>query len=112
MDDSIPPGLPLEAAEAARGTLGGAVAVAEQLPDALGIELLAAARDAFSQSLELTAIVSAGLSLLTALLVTVVLRGVERGGGGEAPEVVRAADGLTRTVAQIDASLTEASREV
>ena len=38
MADAVPAGVPPEAAEAARDTLGGAVAVAEQLPDQLGAD--------------------------------------------------------------------------
>jgi MFS transporter, DHA2 family, multidrug resistance protein len=64
------------AADAARGTLGGAVGVAERLPDALGAELLFAAREAFSGALQLTAAISAVLVMVTAVIVVVVLRRV------------------------------------
>jgi MFS transporter, DHA2 family, multidrug resistance protein len=72
-------GIPPAALEAARGTLGGAVAVAEQLPRQLGDELLATARGAFTQSFELTAAISAVLSLATALGAAIFLRGVSAG---------------------------------
>ena len=75
--------LDVESTEAAKSTLGGAVSVAESLPGPLGSEVLSAAQNAFTQSLETAAIVSAVLSLLTAVAVTVVLRNVEIGG----PEV-------------------------
>src|SRR6266581_4406093 len=57
--DAVPAGVPPEAAELARSTLGGALAAAEQLPDPFGAALLATAREAFSQSLELVALISA-----------------------------------------------------
>jgi DHA2 family multidrug resistance protein-like MFS transporter len=49
MTDAVPTGIPPHAAEAARDTLGGAVAVAGQLPDQLGAALLDTAREAFTQ---------------------------------------------------------------
>ncbi len=77
MAGSLPPGVGVAAAETARGTLGGAVSVAEELGGALGIDLLNAARDAFSQSTEVTAMISAALALLTAVIVSVFLRDVD-----------------------------------
>jgi MFS transporter, DHA2 family, multidrug resistance protein len=71
--------LPREAIEAARSTLGGAVAVASQLPGQLGAELLHAARAAFTQAFELTAAISAAVSLVTAIVVMVLLRSVRAG---------------------------------
>src|SRR4029453_2274638 len=53
--DALPAGLPGQAAAIARDTLGGAVGVAAQLPEGLGVALLAAAREAFTQGLQLTA---------------------------------------------------------
>jgi MFS transporter, DHA2 family, multidrug resistance protein len=80
MADSVPGGLDMQSAEAAQSTLGGAVSVAETLPGPLGSELLSAAHNAFTQSLEIVAVVSAVLALITAAAVTVVLRNVEVGG--------------------------------
>ena len=77
MSDALPAGVPPESAETARSTLGGAVSVAEQLPSTLGMHVLDTARAAFSQSLELTAMLSAALTLLTAVVVTVALRHVQ-----------------------------------
>jgi MFS transporter, DHA2 family, multidrug resistance protein len=74
--DAIPEGVPSEAAEAARATLGAAVAVAGRLPDDVGAALLAAARGAFTQSLELTASLCAVAALGIAVLVAVLLRQV------------------------------------
>jgi DHA2 family multidrug resistance protein-like MFS transporter len=73
---TLPDGLPPEAAEAARDTLGGALAVAGQLPEPLGAALLEAARQAFVQGLQLSAIIG-GLGLIgTALLAARLLRQV------------------------------------
>jgi DHA2 family multidrug resistance protein-like MFS transporter len=74
MADAIPRGVPPEAAEAARGTLGGAVSAATHLPDQLGAALLGAAREAFTQGLQLTALVSSVTMVVTAILGAVVLR--------------------------------------
>jgi hypothetical protein len=67
-------GVPADAAEAARGTLGGAVAVAEQLPDHVGAALLGTARDAFVEALRLSAAISAAITIALAIAVVVVLR--------------------------------------
>jgi DHA2 family multidrug resistance protein-like MFS transporter len=74
MADAVPPGVPPEAAEAARGTLGGALSAAALLPDQLGAAFLGAAREAFTQGLQLTALVSAVTVMVTAVLGVVVLR--------------------------------------
>ncbi|MGH7265833.1 MAG: MFS transporter [Candidatus Rokuibacteriota bacterium] len=74
MATAVPDGVPFEATESARGTLGGAVAVAERLPDPIGAELLGAARAAFVQSFELTAGISAAVAIATAIVAAVLLR--------------------------------------
>jgi DHA2 family multidrug resistance protein-like MFS transporter len=74
--EAIPAGLPPETAEAARDTLAGALTVAEQLPNQLGADLLSAAREAFTQSLELTAATSAAVAVGIAILATILLRRV------------------------------------
>jgi DHA2 family multidrug resistance protein-like MFS transporter len=74
MVDAVPPGVAPEAAEAARGTLGGALATAAQLPDLLGATLLGAAREAFTDGLQLSAAISAVTVILTAVLAGRVLR--------------------------------------
>jgi DHA2 family multidrug resistance protein-like MFS transporter len=74
--DTLPAGVPAEAAEIARGTIGGAVSVAEQLPGALGAELLDAAREAFAQAFGTTAALSAVIAIGVALLAPVLLRRV------------------------------------
>jgi MFS transporter, DHA2 family, multidrug resistance protein len=74
--DTLPAGIPPQAAEATRDTLGGAVAAASQLPDRLGVALLDTAREAFTQGLHLTFAISAALAVGFAILVAVLLRGV------------------------------------
>jgi len=73
---AVPPGVPPEAVEAARSTLGTAVAVAERLPHDVGADLLDAARMAFTNSLQLSGIISATVVAVTAVLVAVLLRHV------------------------------------
>lgn len=62
IDPGLPPGLPAEAVAAARDTLGGAVGAAREL-GADGARLLAAARGAYTHTLEIAAWVCAGMSL-------------------------------------------------
>jgi MFS transporter, DHA2 family, multidrug resistance protein len=70
----VPEGVPGGIGEQARDTLGGAAAAATRLPDPAASALLAAARDAFTGSLQVTAVVGAIVVALTAALATVLLR--------------------------------------
>jgi DHA2 family multidrug resistance protein-like MFS transporter len=72
----LPAGVPSEAAEIARDTLGGAVGVAGQLPDPLGLALLDIARNAFVQGLHLAAAISAAVAIGAALMAVILLRRV------------------------------------
>jgi MFS transporter, DHA2 family, multidrug resistance protein len=74
--DALPAGVPAQAAAAARDTLGGAVAVAQQLPAEAGAALLAASRQAFTTGLQVTAGISAVVAVGIAVLATVMLREV------------------------------------
>jgi MFS transporter, DHA2 family, multidrug resistance protein len=74
--DTLPAAVPAQAAMVARDTLGGAVGVAAQLPEGVGTALLAAARQAFTQGLQLTAGLSAVVAVGIAVLATVLLRAV------------------------------------
>jgi MFS transporter, DHA2 family, multidrug resistance protein len=76
MADGIPSGVPPDAADAARDTLGGAVAAGEQLPDPLAGELLDAARAAFTEGLQVAALTSAVIAAAAAVLAAVLLRQV------------------------------------
>jgi DHA2 family multidrug resistance protein-like MFS transporter len=79
---AIPVGVPVDAARAALSTLGGAAAVADRLPHPFGIELLRSAREAFAQSFEVTAGISAAIAIVTAIVAAVLLRRV----GAPTPE--------------------------
>ncbi|WP_425518056.1 MFS transporter [Polymorphospora rubra] len=76
MADTTPVGVGSDAAGSARDTLGGAVAVAEELPGPLGAELLDAARDAFARALEVTAVISVVLTVAMCAVAVVALRTV------------------------------------
>jgi MFS transporter, DHA2 family, multidrug resistance protein len=58
---------------AAKGTLGGALAVAKQLPGNGGTLLLTTAREAFVQSMRFSAMVAAVLLITTAVVTAVLL---------------------------------------
>ena len=68
IEDSVPAGVPAGAAEGARDTLGAAVAAGEELPNRVASELVDAARDAFTQALQLTAVLSAAVVTGAAIL--------------------------------------------
>ena len=76
MEDGIPATVPADEAETARDTLGGAVAVSDELPTALAGQVLAAAQEAFTQGLQVVALVSAIIAALAAVGVAVFLRQV------------------------------------
>jgi len=71
---SLPEGMPAATVAEAMGTLGGAVAVASSLPAPLGDALLAAARAAFTDALQLTSAVGAVIVLIASLLAARILR--------------------------------------
>jgi DHA2 family multidrug resistance protein-like MFS transporter len=91
--DTLRAGVPPQAAEATRDTLGGAVAAANQLPDRLGAALLDTAREAFTQGLHLTFAISAALAVGIAILAAVLLRGVRPGSQPEGQPGPRQEDG-------------------
>jgi DHA2 family multidrug resistance protein-like MFS transporter len=68
--------MPAEVADAVRSTLGGAVAVAAQLPIADGAKLLQVARAAFAHSFAVTAWISAAIAIATAMASAILLRHV------------------------------------
>ncbi|MCT7374915.1 MFS transporter [Chelativorans salis] len=76
--------IPASMVETARDTLGGARAVASELPDALGAPLLATARAAFTEGLVLASLISAAIAILTTLLILGILR--REGTSGPAEE--------------------------
>ena len=95
--ESIPAGIPAEAADTARDTLGGAMAVARGLPDELGRGLIEAANAAFTQGFRLTALVGGIVALGVALLVATLLRDVR-----SASEASEDSDDHPRDVAGAD----------
>ncbi len=74
--DDIPAGIPPEQAAVAEDTLGGAVAVGEELPVTLAEELLGVAREAFVVAMQVSAGVSAVVALGTAIVAVAFMRGV------------------------------------
>ena len=83
MADAVPASVPLEAANAARDTLGGAIDVAAQLPGQLGPVLVDVARDAFTQGFHVAAVISAVGSIGLAILIATVLRNARLEDGSE-----------------------------
>jgi MFS transporter, DHA2 family, multidrug resistance protein len=96
--ESLPPGTPPEAAAAAQDTLGSVVALLGELPSAAGAALLDVARVAFTQALQLNAVIAAvvlaGLAVMAAAVLRDVTLGDQEGHHGApepAPEPVVAA---------------------
>jgi DHA2 family multidrug resistance protein-like MFS transporter len=89
--DTLPAGVPAEAAAAARDTLGGAMGAAAQLPGEVGAALLAAAQDAFVQGMQVAVTLSAVVAVVIAVASTVLLRAVPAGAEAEAAEQPAAA---------------------
>jgi DHA2 family multidrug resistance protein-like MFS transporter len=74
MDTAVPAGLPGDAAEASRDTLGGAVEVAKHLPAELREPLLRAAQEAFTAGLRLAAVAGTVIMVAIAVLAAIALR--------------------------------------
>jgi DHA2 family multidrug resistance protein-like MFS transporter len=70
----LPAGLTRQQADAARETLGGASAVADQLPAAQAATLMDSARTAFDSGVALTAGMGAGFVVLAAVIAVITLR--------------------------------------
>ncbi|MFE0022102.1 MFS transporter [Amycolatopsis sp. NPDC059021] len=75
---ALPPGLPPEAATAARETLGGAAQAAVQLPGELGAQLFANARQAFVSGVQVSLLASMVLMALLAVASYPALRSVPK----------------------------------
>src|SRR5262249_24780191 len=96
---SVPAGVPSDAADAARDTLGAAVAVSNQLPGPAAAELVDAAQQAFTQALQLAATISAAVAAGAGILAVAPLRSVPNGGepaGRRRAEPARAVAGGRR----------------
>jgi DHA2 family multidrug resistance protein-like MFS transporter len=74
--ERLPAGIPAEVADAARDTLGGALAIAQTLPEELRTALVAAADIAFVDAIHFVAAVSTIGAVLTAIAAAAFLRGV------------------------------------
>ena len=81
--EDLPAGVPPEQADAARDTLGGAVAVAEDLPARLADEVLVVAQEAFTLGFQVSALLSAVVAAATAVLAAFLLRDCVAGPEGE-----------------------------
>ncbi len=81
VDSQIPAEVPAEASEAARDTLGGAVAASAGLPFDLGAALQNVASLAFVDAFQAVAVFSAAVLFAVAVVVGIVLRDVAVGGG-------------------------------
>ena len=71
--DALPPGIPAGVADAARDTLGGAIAIAESLPGALADAVVLAAQTAFVDALQFVAAVAAIFAAVAAVVVAALL---------------------------------------
>ncbi|OZC79449.1 MFS transporter [Rhodococcus sp. 06-462-5] len=74
MDDAIPAGTPAEIADPARETIGGAIAVADYLPEPFASQLTTVANSSFVDGFNLAAGWSAGLMAVSGVTVFVLLR--------------------------------------
>lgn len=75
---TMPAGLAADMADAARDTLGGAVAVAAGLPPETGARLIEAANAAYVSGVHVTAVIGAAVLLSCAILAATLLRHVPR----------------------------------
>jgi MFS transporter, DHA2 family, multidrug resistance protein len=88
--DTVPAGVPSGAADAARDSLGGAVAAGDELPEPFAADLVDAASDAFTQALQLAASLSAAVVIAAAVLAWPLLRRVGEGPEAEEQRVLEA----------------------
>jgi len=79
MADAIPRGLSADGVNAARGTLGGALGVAEGLPSTIATALRDTARGAFTRAMETGVLTCAIVALITAVVAIALLRRVQPG---------------------------------
>ena len=77
MASTVSVDLPAAVTEAARDTIGGAVAAAATLPDGTGAALLGAARNAFTEAVVVSALISAGLAIVAAIVTATALRSAD-----------------------------------
>jgi DHA2 family multidrug resistance protein-like MFS transporter len=75
---AIPTAVPPDSTEAARRTVGGAMALAQHLPAPVGAQLSYAAREAFVRALSQASWTSAVIAIATAILIALTLRSSSR----------------------------------
>ncbi len=88
---AIPRGLSADGINAARGTLGGALGVAEGLPSTVATALRETSRGAFTRAMEAGVVTCAIVALITAIIAIVLLRRVRPGHEPEKEQVVEIA---------------------
>jgi DHA2 family multidrug resistance protein-like MFS transporter len=74
MGGSMPQGVPPEAAAAARGNIGAAAAVAGDLSQTLGNELVSASRAAYAHAFQVATLISAAVCVVAACVTGAMLR--------------------------------------
>jgi MFS transporter, DHA2 family, multidrug resistance protein len=79
IEGAVPTGVPPPAADAARDTLGAAVAAGDALPGRLAPELVTAAQQAFTEALHVAATLSAAVVVAAAILAASLLQRVRTG---------------------------------
>jgi MFS transporter, DHA2 family, multidrug resistance protein len=95
--NTLPNGLPTQAVDSTRETLGGAVAVAGQLPGDLGNALITAARSAFVNGMHTAAIAGAVVMAVASVVTVGVLRkATPRDPQPEAATLVQKVDSMAR----------------
>jgi DHA2 family multidrug resistance protein-like MFS transporter len=85
LDRAIPGGVPLEMAEAARSTLGGALTVAGQLDGEIGQQMASAAQTAFLKGLRICAAISVAGSAALSIFAATTLRTIRPASHSDAP---------------------------
>ncbi|WP_330177304.1 MFS transporter [Streptomyces sp. NBC_01498] len=86
VSDTLPAGLPDDAASRVQDTIGSAVYEADRLPGELGTAVLDAARVAFTDGLFYVSVICTVITLLTVVMVAVLLRRVPAGDGPDGPD--------------------------
>jgi MFS transporter, DHA2 family, multidrug resistance protein len=76
VDGALPAGVPPEAAEAARDTLGAAVAAGDEVSGELAPQMVDAAQEAFTQALQVAAALSVAVAIAAAIPAVTLVRRV------------------------------------
>jgi MFS transporter, DHA2 family, multidrug resistance protein len=96
--DAVPRGVSAETSATSEDTLGGATEAAQSLPGQLGDTLLVAARDAFTQGMQVAALTGVAVAVATGVVAAVFLRRAGPGSGQEsAPRAPEEAVGAVQS---------------